>query len=171
VRAEQIRKQWHVVYTRSRAEKKVYKELTDCNIEAFMPIQKQLRQWKDRKKWVEVPLLSGYCFVNISRKEYDQVLQNPHVVCFLTFEGKAAVVPPAQIETMQAFVQQYDFEVQVSHENFEEGQQVEIIKGALVGLKGELIDIRGKHRFIIRIKEIDTSFSVEIPSDYLTRNE
>jgi len=60
-------KAWHVVYTRSRAEKKVYADLTAQGIECFLPVQKQLRQWKDRKKWVEMPLMPGYCFVYIVR--------------------------------------------------------------------------------------------------------
>ena len=91
-------KLWHVVYTRSRTEKKVCDELTINNIECFLPLQKKLRQWKDRKKWVEMPLMSGYCFVHVSRKEYDKVLQTNNVVCYITFEGKAAAIPDKQID-------------------------------------------------------------------------
>src|SRR5680860_635883 len=93
------RKYWHVIYIRSRSEKKVVSELTLKNIEGFVPMQKKLRQWKDRKKWVEMPIISGYCFVHISRKEYVEVLKTNNVVCYLTFEGKAAIVPDYQIET------------------------------------------------------------------------
>ena len=97
---------WYVVYTRSRAEKKVRDELTYNNIECFLPLQKKLRQWKDRKKWVEMPLMSGYCFVHISRKEYDNVLQTNNVVCYVTFEGKAAVIPNQQIDSVKKMMKQ-----------------------------------------------------------------
>ena len=33
----------------------------------------------------------------------------------------------------------------------------------LIGLKGELSEIRGKNKFILRIKELNTSFTVELP--------
>jgi transcription antitermination factor NusG len=161
-------KYWYVVYTRSRAEKKVETELQAMGIESFLPLQKQLRQWKDRKKWVEIPLISSYCFVHISRKDYDRVLQVPNVVCYVTFERKAAIIPDHQIDNLRKILKQFDFEVGVSHENFKTGKQVEIIEGPLIGLRGELIEIRGKHKFILRVTQMDTTFTVEIPASYLS---
>jgi transcription antitermination factor NusG len=161
-------KLWHVVYTRSRAEKKVLTELTQKGIECFLPLQKKLRQWKDRKKWVEMPLMTGYCFVCISRKEYDRVLHTDNVVCYITFEGKAAVIPAKQIDALKQLTKQNDFEVKVSKENFEPGKLVEVIEGPLIGLQGELIETRGRNRFMIRFSQIKSSFLVEIPSDKLS---
>lgn len=161
-------KQWYVVYTRSRAEKKVEKELLAQGIECFLPMQKQLRQWKDRKKWVETPLLSGYCFVYINRKEYDAVLKTNNVVCYVTFEGKAAVVPEQQIAYLQSLLKQFDFEVSVSSENFKPGKKVEIIEGPLMGMQGELVKSKGKHKFLLRIEEIENSFVVEVPAELIS---
>jgi transcription antitermination factor NusG len=161
-------KKWHVIYTRSRAEKKVAAELFHQNIECFLPLQKKLRQWKDRKKWVETPLISGYCFVCIDRSEYDKVLQTDNVVCYITFEGKAAIIPQGQIDGLKRMVQQSDFEVTVSEANFEPGQKVEIIAGPMVGLRGELVKCRNKERFVLRIEQINTVFSVEVPAENIT---
>jgi transcription antitermination factor NusG len=164
-------KKWHVIYTRSRAEKKVHIELGLNNIESFLPLQKKLRQWKDRKKWVEVPLMSGYCFVNITRKEYDLVLQTNNVVCYVMFEGKAAIVPNDQINYLKQMLCQSDFEVNVSHEDFKPGQKVEIIAGQMIGMRGELVGPRGKHRFILRLSQINTAFMIEIQSSNLKKVE
>ncbi len=164
----QTRKQWHVVYTRSRAEKKVLLELIASDIECFLPLQKQLRQWKDRKKWVETPLIPGYCFVNITRKEYDMVLQLANVVSYITFERKAAIVSQQEIDAIRTLLQQFDFEVDVTMENFAPGKVVEVIEGPMVGLKGELVECRGKNKFVLRIEQINTSFLVEIPAAYLS---
>ncbi|HKL33231.1 MAG TPA: UpxY family transcription antiterminator [Tangfeifania sp.] len=161
-------KKWHVIYTRSRAEKKVVADLINQEIECFLPLQKKLRQWKDRKKWVETPLISGYCFVRINRKDYDRVLQTDNVVCYITFEGKAAVIPSRQIDGLKKMTQQFDFEVSVSQENFKPGQKVEIIAGPMTGIQGELIKCQNQNRFILRIEQIKTVFSVEIPAQNLT---
>jgi transcription antitermination factor NusG len=161
-------KQWLVVYTRSRAEKKVELELKLKEIESFLPMQKKLRQWKDRKKWVEMPLMSGYCFVHITRKEYDLVLQTNNVVCYVRFEGKAAIVPDRQIDALKQMLKQYDFEVNVTTENFAPGTKVEVIDGPMIGLRGELIKARGKNKFIIRINQINSVVSVEIPAEHLS---
>ncbi len=161
-------KQWHVIYTRSRAEKKVNTELNIKNIENFLPIQKKLRQWKDRKKWVEMPLISGYCFVNITRKEYDIVLQTNNVVGYVRFEGKAAIIPQQQIDSLKQMLKQYDFEVVVSNENFAPGKKVEVIEGPMIGLRGELVKAQRRNKFIIRFTEINSIFSVEIPANHLS---
>ena len=162
------KKAWYVVYTRSRAEKKVKAELDQKNIECFLPLQKQLRQWKDRKKWVEIPLISGYCFVNISRKEYDEVLKTDNVVCYVTIEGKACEVREKQIDYLKQMLTQYDFEVSVTTENFKPGKKVEIIAGPMIGLRGELIEHRGNNKFILRFEHINSIFTVEVPASHLS---
>ncbi len=162
------KKEWHVVYTRSRAEKKVNSELQALGIESYLPLQKKLHRWKDRKKWVEVPLISGYCFVNISRKEYDKVLQTGNVVCYVTFEGRAAVIPEDQISALKTMLKEFDFDVTVSFDNFHPGQKVEIVQGPLVGLKGELIQNRGKHKFLLRIEQINAQIIFETQAENIS---
>lgn len=161
-------KQWHVIYTRSRAEKKVQVELSIKKVENFLPMQKKLRQWKDRKKWIEMPLMSGYCFVYITRKEYDLVLQTNNVVGYVRFEGKAAVIPEFQIDSLKKMLKQYDFEVNVTSENFEAGRKVEVIEGPMIGLRGELVKAHGKNKFIIRLNQINSVVSVEIPANHIS---
>lgn len=163
-----IQKQWYVVYTRSRAEKRVNDELTKQNIECFLPLQKKLRQWKDRKKWVEFPLLSGYCFVHITKHEYNRVLQCDNVVCYVTFEGKAAIIPEIQIDSLRKVSKQFDFEMNVTTEKFEPGQKVEVIAGPMIGARGELVKARGKHKFIIRLDRLESAVAIEIPVEHLT---
>lgn len=161
-------KHWYAIYTRSRAEKKVQLELERKGIECFLPLQKKQRQWKDRKKWIDAPLLPGYCFVHVDRREYDDVLQTDHVVCYITFEGKAAVVRNDQIDALKTLLQQNEFDVEITHETFQIGKKVEILEGALMGLKGELCEIRGKNKFLLRIEQIDKSIMVEVPADILS---
>ena len=166
-------KKWHVIYTRSRAEKKVLIELQLKNIECFLPLQRKLRQWKDRKKWVETPLISGYCFVYINRVDYDKVLQTDNVVCYITFEGKAAIIPDCQINALKQLLQQSDIEVEVSAENFLPGKKVEIISGPMIGIRGELIKMRGKNRFLMRFEQINNVLLIEVKASeisYLPEN-
>ncbi|TAL09546.1 MAG: antitermination protein NusG, partial [Nitrospirae bacterium] len=53
---------WYAVRTRSRHEKLVRDRLAALGLEHLLPTVHRLSQWKDRKKEVEVPLFSGYCF-------------------------------------------------------------------------------------------------------------
>jgi len=154
---------WHAVYTKSRAEKKAQAELTEQNIEVFLPLQRKLRQWSDRKKWVEMPLISGYLFVRISRKEYDKVLQSNYVVTYVRFEGKAAIIPDEQIEYLKLMLKQDIHEVSVTTEQLEPGKKIEVIAGPMIGMKAVLVKIHGKNKVAVQVEQMGFSALVEIP--------
>ena len=153
---------WHAVYVKSRAEKKAQTELEFHDIETFLPLQRKLRQWSDRKKWVETPLISGYLFVKTSRKEYDLILQTNNVVSYVRFEGKAAVIPDYQIEYLKLMLKQDNSEVEISREKLKPGQMIEVIAGPLIGLKGKLQKIKGKNKVSLELEQLGYSALVEI---------
>lgn len=154
---------WHAIYVHSRAEKKVFTELTMKGIEAFLPLQRKLRQWSDRKKWVEMPLISGYVFVRISRKEYDTVLQTDLVMQYVRFEGKAAIIRDQDIETLKRMLGQSDLNVEVTSEELQPGSQVEIVSGPMLGVRGELVSYRGNNKVALRIPPLGFTVLVESP--------
>lgn len=154
---------WYALYTKSRAEKKVLLEFELQGIEAYLPLQRKLRQWSDRKKWVETPLISGYIFVHITLKEYDLVLRTPGVVTYVRFEGKAAIIPDDQIETIKRMMRQSNFAVEISHELFKEGDPVEVIAGPLIGMQGMLVQFKGSKRVVVQVVQLNLSVLVEVP--------
>ncbi len=160
------KKKWYAVYTKPRAEKQVYQRLADSDITAFLPLQKILRQWSDRKKMVEVPLFSSYVFVHIDAPEYDSVLRTYGVVKYICFEGKAAAIPQDQIDNLKLIINS-DADIEVTHEKLKPGQQVEVTHGTLKGLRGELIKTTKKHRLLVRIDTIHQNLLVNIPENFL----
>ena len=81
-----IRK-WYPVYTHARAEKKAHEALLKKGIETYLPLNRQLKQWSDRKKWVEEPFIKSYLFVNISDQEQMEVLMTKGVARFIYFSS------------------------------------------------------------------------------------
>ncbi|MBN1769173.1 MAG: UpxY family transcription antiterminator [Prolixibacteraceae bacterium] len=157
-------KRWHAVYVKSRTEKKVKIELDYQGIEVYLPIQKKLRQWSDRKKWVDFPLISGYLFVHISPKEYDRVLQTIGVVSYVRFDGTAAIIRDEDIELIKRLLRDYDKEIEVSFNYFEKGDEVEVIGGPLSGIKGKLIYLKGKNKVAVQIENLKIALTVELSS-------
>ncbi|NPD44025.1 MULTISPECIES: UpxY family transcription antiterminator [unclassified Lentimicrobium] len=154
--------QWYAIYTRSRGEKVTAKLLSDQGIEVYLPLQRKLRQWSDRKKWVEVPYINSYVFVKASEKEYYDILNTQGVVRYVTFNGKAASIPDVQIEAMKRVLSS-DTHVTFSGHIFRKGEMVLIEKGALMGYQGEVVlDSDGKKKVMIRIGEIGISMMVQL---------
>src|SRR5215467_14292092 len=66
---------WHAAYTHARHEKKVAQQLEERGIEHFLPLYHSLRQWKDRRKELDLVLFPGYIFVRFATRERLRVLQ------------------------------------------------------------------------------------------------
>jgi transcriptional antiterminator RfaH len=160
---------WYALYTRSRAEKKVFSELLKQNITAFLPLRKALRQWSDRKKTVDVPLFNSYVFVNISLKDHLASLKVDGVVRLVSFGGKAVPIPVQQIEAIKAYLGEGAPEYDESNVDLETGVNVEITRGPMIGMNGILLTLHGKHRVKVEIECVGQSLIIDIPKASLKR--
>ena len=157
---------WYAAYTNPRAEKKINERLQKKKIEVYLPLQKKLHQWKDRKKWVEQPLINSYIFVKVSEKEYYDVLNTPGIVRYITFSGKAAPIPEWQINALKQLLDSnHNFEI--TTEEFQKGDLVKIMSGALSGVQGKLVSFKNEKKVLIRIENISHSLLVDIPLSQL----
>ena len=65
---------WFAVYARYKREKVVAQRLQEKGIECYLPLQRLTRYYTRKVKQVELPLISGYLFTKITKKEYVPVL-------------------------------------------------------------------------------------------------
>src|SRR3989454_11237049 len=63
---ETIGARWYAIRTRARHEKQVRDRLESQGIEQLLPTVIKLSQWRDRKKKIEEPLFSCYCFAQVA---------------------------------------------------------------------------------------------------------
>jgi transcriptional antiterminator RfaH len=159
---------WYAIYTRPRAEKQVYQRLSESGVETYLPMQKTIRQWSDRKKVVEKPLLSSYIFVKTNPKYFPVVYKTNGVVKFVSFEGQPVSIPQKQIDNLRLLINS-NADIEVTSENFAKGDNVEVVSGSLVGLTGELIKIGSRNRFVVRIDRLDQNLILKIPRAFLKR--
>ena len=150
---------WYPVYTRSRAEKKAFNELNRKGISTYLPLHKTLKQWSDRKKFVEEPLLKSYLFVYISNKEYAEVLMTNGIARFLYFSGKIAPMPEQQIEHLKLLLAT-EHELTVFDHDIKPGQKVLVKAGPFKDMIGEMVSVQNKQRIILRLDNI--GYSIEI---------
>jgi transcriptional antiterminator RfaH len=159
---------WYAIYTNPRAEKQVRDRLIESQIEVFLPLQKTYRIWSDRKKLIEKPLLSSYVFVKVNPITFPKVYQTRGVVKFVTFEGQPASIPQNQIDNLRLLINS-DTEIEITSEKYEKGDNVEVIRGSLIGLTGELVKRGKQNRVLVRIDRLDQNLVVDIPITFLRR--
>ena len=152
--------QWYALRTRSRHEKLVRDQLEKQGIEPLLPTVRRLSQWKDRKKEIEVPLFSGYCFVRFSQRDRLPVQKVSGVVEVVGSGNRPEPIPDEEIEalkTLMTSVLPYD-----SHPYLHEGMQVEVVRGPLQGVQGILLRKEKRHRLVIGVRLIQQAVAVEI---------
>jgi len=161
---------WYAVYTNSRAEKRVSDRISEMGIETFLPLQKTLRQWSDRKKLIEKPLISSYVFVRAVPKEFFPIRTIDGVVKFIMIQGKPVAIPEQQITNLRILCGS-DAEVTISSDVYAEGDKVEVVVGSLTGLQGELIRVGRKHKVVIRIIQPGMNLTVDIKTNAIRKLE
>ena len=161
-------KKWFALYTKSRTEKKVNQELIDKGIECYLPLEKKLKLWSDRKKWVEEPFIRSYIFVNIEESNLQKALNTPGVVTVIRFSGKPAPVREEQIKIIQSILSSSE-EYELCTENFEPKEKVEVTQGSLKGLVGEMVHHLNKYKVLVRIESINQNILIKINPSYLKK--
>jgi transcription antitermination factor NusG len=155
---------WYAIKTRSRHEKRVRDQLLQRDIVTFLPVHDSWRQWKDRKKKVELPLFPGYCFACFPLVERLRVLNVLGVSHLVSINGRPEPIREDEIEAIQRLVctkLQYD-----PHPFLEEGMDVEVVRGPLAGVRGKLLRKDRVTRLVLAVTLVRQAAVVEIhPAD------
>jgi transcription antitermination factor NusG len=160
--ANTVSESWFAVHTYARHEKVVAQELCQSGITVFLPLFKQLRQWSDRRKLIELPLFGCYVFVRVATANQQRlrVLRVNGVLSFVGNHGMGIPIPDEQIDAVRTVIDQ-GLPV-CSHPFLKIGQRVRVRTGALSGVEGILVARSGERTLVISLDAIQRSLHVRI---------
>ncbi|GAA4328217.1 UpxY family transcription antiterminator [Mucilaginibacter gynuensis] len=159
---------WYPVYTHAKAEKKACEALQSKGVEVYLPLQKQLKQWSDRKKWTEEPLIKSYLFVRIPPHEQANVLMTKGIARFIYFSGKVAAMPDRQLEDLKLLMASA-YELEITERHLQPGEKICIKAGPLKGITGEIIQYRSQKQLALRLDGIGCSIIVNVAASLIAR--
>jgi transcription antitermination factor NusG len=152
---EIIPKKWFVVYTKPRNEIKVSLRLSALGIENYAPTKLEIRQWSDRKKKVQVPLLPSMVLVRLQEKEVNKVFEIPGVVRYLFEKGKRAEVSNEEVLAMKYYLE---------HSSVQKQQDVNIgdtLQVPLLDKQAIVLSVKGK-KCIAQLKKMGAIVSFQL---------
>lgn len=159
---------WFVFYTKSRAEKKVYDRLMQHGYETFLPLRRTRKQWHDRVKWVEEPLISSYIFVRTMPKKIPNVLQVSGIVSYVRYCSKPAVVRPSEIDFLKRMhISSVDAEM--TNQVIPVNSRVLIENGPFCGMECRVTEVSGKFKLVVQLKEIHYNILIDIKNSIVKR--
>ncbi len=136
--------------------------LVKRGFEVFLPLQKVMRQWSDRKKKVETPLFNSYLFVYESEDKISDILQTPGVSWNIRYNDKPAVLRENEMITIQRFLSSGLFIETGYDQKLGQGDAVKVIDGPLKGLTGSVIRHSAGEKFIVMLESIQQNIIVSI---------
>ncbi|MGA3344275.1 MAG: UpxY family transcription antiterminator [Terracidiphilus sp.] len=156
---------WFAVFTRSRQEKVAGTMLKALDVQHFLPLKTETRQWSDRKQAVTVPLFDGYLFVRIKPTNENRlrVLKTPGVGGFVGNHSGPLPIPDQEINDIRTVLTQR-LECKVLP-FIEEGDHVRVVRGPLAGVEGLLVRSNSTSRLTISIEVIRKSITVNVSRD------
>jgi len=154
--------QWYALHTRARHEKQVRDRLAAVGFEILLPLTKRLSQWSDRKVWTQNPLFPGYCFARFALTNRLAILQTPGVVRIV-----GATKPEPIPDDDLAVIQRLSASERHTEPSpyFVEGAWVQVIRGPLAGIRGQLVRKGERESLVIRAHLIQQAALVHIDRD------
>jgi transcription termination/antitermination protein NusG len=151
---------WFAIWTRSRHEPVVCRELADRNIQTFLPTVMHISKWKDRKKRILWPLFPGYCFARFDSPSLLTVLKCQGVVTVLSTGIHPIAIPDIEIEALQTLVASgvsYDPCAQLTT-----GTMVRVVSGPLCGIVGRVERRAHEDHLILAVDLLNCGARIQI---------
>ena len=99
-----MQKNWYLIYTKPKCEKKVASLLTKRKIENFCP-QNRTQVKKIRKsRMVDQPLFSSYVFVRVEEEKISFIRQVENALNLVYWKGQPAIIKDEEIAIIKDFI-------------------------------------------------------------------
>src|SRR5262249_43545471 len=142
---------WYVLFVRSNQEKRVADALRGREVEHFLPCYESVRQWKDRRVKLEIPLFPGYMFVRLNLEERATALTVPNVVSLVGTRNQPSAISEEEIAWIKLGIEHGRAE---PYPYLKLGQRVVVTEGAMRGMEGVLMQKRNNTRVVVSLHSI-----------------
>ena len=148
-----MKRNWFVLYTTPRAEKRVKERLDMDGVESYLPLHRCPRVWSDRVKLVDIPLFNSYIFVKCKAYELFSLLRMSGVVRIVFYDDKPAILRQSEIDAIKRFLEEAKEKVLCT------GDEVEILTGCLKRRSGTIVKIKKKY-LVLHIEQLTATVCV-----------
>lgn len=163
---EEQRDSWFVIWTESRAEKKVEARIAALGLTPWLPTITERHRWSDRWRDVVLPLFPGYLFARARSVEWHRVLSTPGVLSIVKRGERPALLADAFIGKLREAIERNGIvpERVTDIGDYHEGDEVIVQEGPLRGVRGVVRERRGGRSLVIWVAEVGRGLAVTIGS-------
>ncbi len=153
--------QWWVAHTKARNEKALAHDMIARQISYFLPMTWKVRRTRGRKIRSLLPVFGNYLFFCGNENDRLNVLKTNRVANIITVRDQQLLLEELlQIE--KAIQSGQDLQ---PHPYIKTGQHCRVNSGALLGLEGIAVEIKGQTRLVLQVDMLGQATSVEVDAD------
>lgn len=138
-----MQKNWYIIYTKPRYEKKMAALLTKRKIDNFCPLNSRMIKSSWRNKVHQEPLFNSYVFVYINQSDISQVTQMDGVVSLVYWKGNPAIIKEDEIEAIKGFILDYP-NIKIVRTQVNVNDVARIIDGPSYSIDGKVLTVKNK---------------------------
>jgi transcriptional antiterminator RfaH len=154
-------RQWWAVYTRSRQEKSLARQLLAMEVPYYLPLVPKASLIRGRRVKSLLPLFSSYLFMYATDAERIESLSTQRVAhLFRAPDAGRLTRDLANVRSLIAAGAPLTVESRL-----EAGQRVRVKNGSLMGIEGTVVARRGEDRLVVAVEFLQQGVSILI-SDF-----
>ena len=146
-----MQKNWYIIYTKPKCEKKVAATFSKKNIENYLPVTSKKANSIWKSKLIYEPLFDSYIFANIAETEITKIRTVEGVLNLVYWKGEPATIHENEIEAIREFTNDYQ-DIHLEKTSINPDEDVKVIDGPKYSMEGNLLTIK------------NTAIKVNLPS-------
>lgn len=160
----EITRTWFAIRTKPRKELLACANLQQQGVEVYLPMVNTRIAHAGKISWQPRPFFTGYLFVHLSRDQqrWTSIRSTVGVLAPVVF---GHFYPPLQDSVIEALQSRHDEHGYISlvmtpETPFRAGERVRLLDGALKGLEGIFVEMRGQDRALVLLDWMQTHMRV-----------
>ena len=136
-------KNWYIVFTKEKCEKKVSSVLTRKRIKNFCPIHRGQITQRSRVKYIYEPLFHSYVFVYMHEDQTEAVKQISSVINFVYWKDMPAIVRNDEIKEIREFVSAHQ-NIKLEGSSINLNTEASVVDRPAYAIDGNVVTIKNK---------------------------
>lgn len=164
-----MQKNWYIIYTKPKCERKVASTFTKRKIDNYLPLNRRSIDSIRKRKLKDELLFDSYIFVNLFETDISTIKKVEGVLNFIYWKGTPAIVQAKEIEAIKEFTSDHH-DIKLEKTRIDVTGYVRIIDGPQYSMERNILTVKNK---IIKVNLPSLGFTMiaEISSETLFNNK
>lgn len=166
-----MQKNWYIIYTKPKCERKVAALLSRRKIENYCPLNSKKIKHSRKSKLLYEPLFNSYVFIYIDESDISLLRNIESVVSLVYWKGQPAIIKNEEIEAIKEFTT-YHQDIKLERTKVNVNGEARIVDGSSYTMDGKILMIKNRSinvnlpslgfRMIAEMEEVDSIMGREV---------